>query len=104
MLEKRSERIFKAFNLFSFCLVFILQNKPVAIVRNNSYISFFFLGPHPQHKEVPRLGVKLELYPLAYGTATAMLNQSHVCDAHRSSWQCWILERGQGLNMPTHVC
>ena len=30
---------------------------------------FFYLGLHPQHMEVPRLGVKLELQPLAYTTA-----------------------------------
>ena len=32
---------------------------------------FFFLGLHLQHLEVPRLGVTLELQPLAYTTATA---------------------------------
>ena len=32
---------------------------------------FFFLGPHPQHMEVSRLWVKLELQLLAYTTATA---------------------------------
>ena len=32
---------------------------------------FFFLGPHPQHMEVPRLGVKLEPQPLAYTIVTA---------------------------------
>ena len=31
-----------------------------------------FLGPHPRHMEVPRLGVKWGLKPLAYTTATAM--------------------------------
>ena len=31
-----------------------------------------FLGPLPQHMEVPRLGVKLELQLPAYTTATAM--------------------------------
>ena len=35
---------------------------------------FFFLGLHPRHMEVPRLGVELELQPLAYTTATAMLD------------------------------
>ena len=30
---------------------------------------FFFLGPHPWHREVPRLGVELELQLLAYSTA-----------------------------------
>ena len=30
------------------------------------YLEFlFFLGPHPGHMEVPRLGVQLELKPLA---------------------------------------
>ena len=28
-----------------------------------------FLGPHPWHMEVPRLGVQLELQLLAYTTA-----------------------------------
>ena len=32
---------------------------------------FFFLGCHPQHMEVPRLGVESELQLLAYTTATA---------------------------------
>jgi len=32
---------------------------------------FVFLGLHPQHVEVPWLGVKSELYSLAYATATA---------------------------------
>ena len=40
--------------------------------------------------EVPRLGVELELQLLAYTTATAMWDLSHVCDLHHSSWQCQI--------------
>ena len=55
-------------------------------------ISFFcFLGPHPQHMEVPRLGVELELQLLVYATATAMWAPSHVCDLQYSSQQRWIL-------------
>ena len=37
------------------------------------YIYFFFpsfLGLHPRHMEIPRLGVELELQLLAYITAT----------------------------------
>ena len=34
-------------------------------------ISFFFLGPHPQHVEVPRLGIELELQLPAYTTVTS---------------------------------
>ena len=41
-------------------------------------LCFAFLGPHPQHMEVPRLGVELELYLLAYTTATAMPDLSHI--------------------------
>ena len=58
-----------------------------------SFFFFFFdfLGPRPQHLEVPRLGGKLELQLLAYATATATPDLSHVCDLHHSSWQRWIL-------------
>ena len=41
---------------------------------------FCFLGPHPRHMEIPRLGVKLELQLPAYATATAMQHPSRVCD------------------------
>ena len=34
----------------------------------------FCLGPHPLHMEVSTLEVQLELYPLAYTTATATLD------------------------------
>jgi len=50
---------------------------------------FVFLGPHPWHTEVFRLGVKLELQLPACATAIADL--SHVCDQHHSSQQCWTL-------------
>ena len=48
-----------------------------------------FLGLYPQHMEVPRLGIKLELQPPAYATATPGL--SHVCDIYQSPQQRWIL-------------
>ena len=35
-----------------------------------------------QHVEVPRLGVELELQLLAYTTATAMQDPSHIRDPH----------------------
>ena len=37
-----------------------------------------FLWTHLQHMEAPRLGVKSELSPLAYTTATAVLDLSCV--------------------------
>ena len=41
--------------------------------------------------EIPRLGAKSKLYPLAYATATAMPDLSHVCDLYHSSRQRRIL-------------
>ena len=50
-----------------------------------------FLGLHPQHMEVSRQGVVLELQLPAYTTATTTSNLSHVWDLHHSSQQCCIL-------------
>ena len=41
--------------------------------------------------EVPKLGVESELQLLAYTTATAMPDLSHVCNLHHSSRQRQIL-------------
>ena len=38
------------------------------------YSFIVFLGPHPWRREVPRLGVELELHLPAYPTATATPN------------------------------
>ena len=54
-------------------------------------IFFFFLQPHLQHMEVPRLGVTLELQLLAFATATATQDPSHIFDLCCILWQCWIL-------------
>ena len=53
---------------------------------------FIFLGLHPHHVEVPRLGVKLELQLPAYTSATAKAtwDPSRVCHLHHSSQQHWI--------------
>ena len=55
------------------------------------FLFFVFLGLHPRHIRVPRLGVHLELSPPAYATATATPDPSCVCDLHQSSQPCWIL-------------
>ena len=51
---------------------------------------FFFLGSRPGHMEVPRLGIQLEIQPLAYTTATATPGLNCVCKPRHSSWQCQI--------------
>ena len=55
------------------------------------FFCLFLLGLHPQHTEVPRLGVELKPQLPAYATATAMPDPSHICNLHHSSRQCRIL-------------
>ena len=60
-------------------------------VRLQGFFSFFFLGLHPRHMEVPKLWVKSELQLPAYATAIAMQNLSLNYDLRQSLQQCWIL-------------
>ena len=68
----------------------IMENKRESIIdlltrKKYNYKDFFvcvFLGPHTWHMEIPRLGVKLELKLLAYTTAIATQDPSHICDLH----------------------
>ena len=50
------------------------------------FFIFCFLGPHPPHMEVPRLGVTSELKLPAYATATATSDPSCECDLHYTYW------------------
>ena len=75
---------------------------------NNFYLwidfcSFVFLGPHLQHMEVARLGVKWEIELLAYATATATWDPSQVCDLHHSSQQRQIFNPLSKARDHTHV-
>ena len=71
-----------------------ITEKPIEIGRQNprstTWFSLFFLGPHPRHTEVPRLGVKSKLQLPAYTAAIATWDPSRVCNLHHSSWQHWI--------------
>ena len=55
------------------------------------FLPLLLLGPHLQHMEVPRLGVKSELQLPAYVIATAMPDLSRIWDLHHSSQQYRIL-------------
>ena len=66
-------------------------------------IFFFFLQLQLWHKDVPGLGVKLELQLPAYTTATAPLDPSHICDLHCSWQQCLILNRLSEARDQTHT-
>ena len=72
------------------------SQKPLALTTILTYsllfiLFFFFLGPHLQHIDVPRLGVESELQLPTYTTATATLDLSYKCHRHHSLWQCQIL-------------
>ena len=64
---------------------------------------FVFLGLHPQHMDVPRLGVKSELQLPAYTTATdSNMGSGCAYNLHCSSWQRQILNpRGRPGIEPT---
>ena len=53
---------------------------------------FVFLGMHVYHMEVLGLGVEWELQLLAYATATASRDPSHIFDLCHSLLQCWLLK------------
>ena len=53
--------------------------------------------------EVPRLGVELELQLLAYTTATATLDLSHICDRVCNLGQRWIRNPMCEARDRTHV-
>jgi len=51
----------------------------------------FFLQPHLQHVEVPRLKAESELQRQAYATAPATPDLNHICDVFQSLGQRQIL-------------
>ena len=55
------------------------------------FVCFCFLELYLQHREVPRLGVELELQLPAYAIATATQDLSCLCDLHHSSQRRGIL-------------
>ena len=63
-------------------------------------VIFYFLGLHPQHIEVPRLGIKSELQLPAYATATQ--EPRCVYDLHHSSQQHHILNPLSEARNRTH--
>ena len=67
----------------------VYMNLVYSILSTSSFFFFFFflsllsfLGRHPWHMEVPRLGVKSELQLLAYTIAIVMRDLSCSCQIH----------------------
>ena len=79
--------IIKSFKFEKKCFVFSLERYRPLWSGNKLKVCLFvvFFRPHPWHMEVHRLGAELVLQLLAYTTATATQDPSHVCDLHHSS-------------------
>ena len=80
------------------------MNDEISIFLFLFFLFFLLFRMNPWHMKVARLGVKLELQLLAYGTATEMPDPSHIWDLYQSSWKCQILNppseaRGKTLNL-----
>ena len=54
------------------------------------------------HMEVPRLLAELKLQLLAYASAMAMPELSHICNLCHSLLQCWILNSLSEARDQTH--
>ena len=74
------------------------------------FFFYFFLGPYPQHMEVPRLGVESEPQLAACTTATAMPDVSHIFNLYHNSQQRQILnllskarDRTHNLMVPSRI-
>ena len=82
--------IYNQFSLFEvmFCKVTMnieINESCKFRIRLLEHLVTTFLGPHPRHREVPGLGVKSELQPLAYTIAAATPDLSLIYDLHHSS-------------------
>ena len=84
------------------CRIFLTAGKHIFPPYQENFIIFlfiylfvclfiYFLGLHPWHMEVPRLGVDSELQLPICITATATWDLSCICDIYHSSQQCQIL-------------
>ena len=53
-------------------IIFVFSYSQIFLIKRLEILFFFFvfLGPHPQHMQVPGLGVEQELQLLSYATAT----------------------------------
>ena len=71
--RQQESQVLIAFLFSLFLSLFLPSSLP-------SFLPFLFLGLHPWHMEVPRLGDETELQLLAYATATATQDPSRVCN------------------------
>ena len=67
------------------------------------FFFFLFFRAPPLAYGSLRLGVQSELQLLAYTTAIAMWDLSHICDLHHGLQQCWILNSLSKARDRTHI-
>ena len=77
---------------FLFFFIFFFGHYCFLTLPLISPLFFCLLELQVWHMEVPRLGMELEPQLLAYATATATWDLSHVCELYHSSQQCWITD------------
>ena len=88
---------------WTFPITCMAHSAPSSSLSRCHFFFFFFLGPHPWHVEVPRLGVKSEVQLPSYATATATQDLSRICNLHHSSQQHQILNPLIEAGYWTHI-
>ena len=90
-----------------FCWSFFCKGGSASLALQHLFLffsfSFVFLGLHPRHMEVPRLGVESELQPLAYASHSYGNAGSKPCLFMATS-DPYPTEQGQGSNVCPHGC
>ena len=94
-------------------LAFQCQPPPLSIIsayplgslwcKNLFYFIFCLFRATPAAYEGSQARAESELQLLAYATATATWDLSHVCNLHQSSWQCRILNLMSGARGRTCI-
>ena len=90
---------------YSFVIYFTSFSPFCLFSPSSSSSFFFFLGPHPQHMEGPRLGVESGLQLPAYTTAAATMgSKPHLRPTPQLTAMLdpWPTKRGQGSNLHLH--
>ena len=75
----------------------------VLLLLNYYYYYFVFLGPHPQHMEVPRLGVESERQLQAHTPAHSNARGHLICDLPHSLQRWRILNPLSEAKDQTHI-
>ena len=92
---------------------FLWACSPLVCCSMRTWFFFFFLGPHPRHMEVPRLGVELataaglhhshsNMGSKPRGSRQPMVWVMATYTRAHGNLDTWPTEQGQGLNLCPH--